>query len=85
MEKDTLTSSGRRLRAVESAPGFRPKMAKGNWAGTKRYLNVVRPPSADGGPSGNPPDLPIFSELPDDQILEAFVAAVYALTGCRIP
>ncbi|HXN49879.1 MAG TPA: hypothetical protein VN893_24725 [Bryobacteraceae bacterium] len=55
-----------------------------DWAGTGRYLNVVRtdPP---GHPAGNATDFPIFSVLPDEQILEAFVAAVCAVTGCRLP
>jgi hypothetical protein len=75
----------------EQAPGgwkrawIQTKDGEGDWAGTKRYLNVVRTASADGGPSGNATDFPIFSELPDEQILEAFVAAVCAVTGCRIP
>jgi len=55
-----------------------------DWAQTPdgRYLNVVR---VDETPSGSPTDFPIFSELPDEQILVAFVAAVCAITGCRFP
>jgi len=55
-----------------------------DWARTPqgRYLNIVR---VDEAPAGSPADFPIFSELPDEQILEAFVAAVCAVTGCRIP
>jgi hypothetical protein len=56
-----------------------------DWAGTGRYLNVVRIETLGGGPAGNPTDFPIFSSLPDEQILEAFVAAVSAITGCRLP
>jgi hypothetical protein len=56
-----------------------------DWAGANRYLNLVRTATADGGPSGNATDFPIFSDLPDEQILEASVAAVCAVTGCRIP
>jgi len=56
-----------------------------DWACTGRYLNVVRVENLDQGPAGNATDFPIFSELPDDQILEAFVSAVCAITGCRIP
>lgn len=75
----------------EQAPGgwkrawIQTKDGEGDWAGTKRYLNVVRTSGADSGPSGNATDFPIFSDLPDEQILEAFVAAVCAVTGCRIP
>jgi len=56
-----------------------------DWAETGRYLNVVRAEGPRGGPKGNATDFPIFSDLPDEQILEAFVAAVCAVTGCRIP
>ena len=56
-----------------------------DWAGTQRYLNVVRIDLDRRGIGGNPTDFPIFSDLPDDQILEAFVAAVCAVTGCRLP
>lgn len=56
-----------------------------DWAGTGRYLNVVSTHGATGGPAGNATDFPIFSKLPDQQILEAFVAAVCAVTGCRLP
>ncbi len=57
-----------------------------DWAGTGRYLNVVRAEGPDTGPAGNPTDFPIYSQdLNDEQILEAFVAAVCAVTGCRIP
>lgn len=56
-----------------------------DWAGTRRYLNVVRTDGAEAGPSGNATDFPIFSELSDEQILEAFVAAVCSITGCPLP
>lgn len=56
-----------------------------DWAGTGRYLNVVRIDRTRAGIGGNPTDFPIFTDLPDDQILEAFVAAVCAITGCRLP
>ena len=56
-----------------------------DWAGTGRYLNVVRIERLGGGPAGNPTDFPIFTPLSDEQILEAFVAAVSAITGCRLP
>lgn len=56
-----------------------------DWAGTGRYLNVVRIDRNRAGIAGNPTDFPIFSTLPDNQILEAFVAAVCAVTGCQLP
>ena len=56
-----------------------------DWASTGRYLNVVRIEKLGGGPAGNPTDFPIFNTLSDEQILEAFVAAVSAITGCRLP
>lgn len=49
-----------------------------------RYLNVVRIEHLGAGPAGNATDFPIFSNLPDEQILEAFVISVSAITGCRI-
>ncbi len=59
--------------------------AEKDWADTGRYLNVVRIERLGGGPAGNPTDFPIFTTLSDEQILEAFVAAVSAITGCRLP
>ena len=59
--------------------------AEKDWAGTGRYLNVVRIERLGGGPAGNPTDFPIFTTLSDEQILEAFVAAISAITGCRLP
>jgi len=57
-----------------------------DWANTPdgRYLNVVRIEQLGGGPAGNATDFPIFSNLPDEQILEAFVVSVSAITGCRL-
>jgi hypothetical protein len=55
-----------------------------DWAGTQRYLNVVRC-ETPGHPGGNPTDFPIFSMLTDEQILEGFVATVCGVTGCRLP
>ena len=57
-----------------------------DWAKAKegRYLNVVRIESLGSGPAGNATDFPIFSDLPDEQILIAFVTAVSAITGCSI-
>ena len=56
-----------------------------DWAGTGRYLNVVRIERLGAGPAGNATDFPVYSSLPDEQVLEAFVAAVSAVTGCRLP
>ena len=46
-----------------------------DWAGAQdgRYLNVVRIKALGAGPAGNATDFPIFSDLPDEQILKAFV------------
>ncbi len=55
-----------------------------DWAGTGRYLNVVRVDEPDKGPSGNATDFPIFSKLSDEQILMAFVSSVCAITGCAL-
>ena len=57
--------------------------ASKNWANAERYLNVVRC-NEPGRPGGNPTDFPIFNDLPDEQILIAFVQAVSAMTGCKL-
>jgi hypothetical protein len=54
-----------------------------DWAGTGRYLNVVRC-NSKGHPGGNPTDFPIFNEFPDEQILRTFVLGACAATGCKI-
>ena len=56
-----------------------------DWAGTGRYLNVVRTTELDSGPAGNATDFPIYSNLSDEQVLEAFVLSVCAITGCELP
>jgi len=60
--------------------------SESDWAKAKdgRYLNVVRIKAPGTGPAGNATDFPIFSDLPDEQILVAFVTAVSAITGCRL-
>ena len=57
-----------------------------NWANVPdgRYLNVVRIENLGEGPAGNATDFPIFSALPDEQILMAFVTSVSAITGCQM-
>jgi hypothetical protein len=54
-----------------------------DWAGTERYLNVVRC-NAPGHPGGNATDFPIFNDLPDEQILRTFVLAACSATGCKV-
>lgn len=57
-----------------------------DWAGTGRYLNVVRTEGYGRGPGGNATDFPIYnSALSDTQILTAFVQAVSAITGQPLP
>lgn len=55
-----------------------------DWAGTRRYLNVVRVAGPGKGPAGNATDFPIWSDQPSEQILTAFVIAVCGITGCRL-
>jgi len=53
-----------------------------DWAETGRYLNVVHC-SKPGRPAGNATDFPIFNDLPDAQILYAFVYGTNAITSLR--
>jgi hypothetical protein len=57
-----------------------------DWASTPegRYLNVVRIERLGAGPAGNATDFPIYSALSDEQILEAFVVSISAITGCQL-
>jgi len=56
-----------------------------DWAGTGRYVNVGMTSGLGGGPAPGA-DFPIFDRnLPDDQVLHAFVAAVCGITGGQIP
>ena len=70
--------------AVGSEPGFRIA-AEAIRIGPERasYLNVVRADGPGTDPGGNATDFPIFCDLPDEQILEAFVQLVCAITGCQ--
>jgi hypothetical protein len=75
----------------ENAPGSfrrawvrRPKDSDKVYARTGRYLSVVRTETLESGPAGNATDFPIFSDLPHEQVLEAFVACISAITGARI-
>ena len=54
-----------------------------DWAGTGKYLNVARVVGPGIDPGGNATDFPTFCDLPDEQILEAFVLSVCAITGCQ--
>jgi len=54
-----------------------------DWAGTGRYLNVVRC-QEKGRVGGNPTDFPIYNDLPDEEILLAFVHSVSAITGAKL-
>ena len=59
-----------------------------DWAGTGRYLNVVRRSKDRPGSGGNPTDFPIFysdAEKSDEDILRAFVKAACEITGCQLP
>ena len=78
--------------AWEQSGGFKRawvqnRVGDKNWAQVRggRYLNVARTETLGGGPSGNATDFPIYNNLPDRQILEAFVTAVCAITGCELP
>jgi hypothetical protein len=88
-----LDSKGQKYIEWEQAPGGfkrawiqRKSDTAKDWAGTpeRRYLNVVRIENSGGGPAGNATDFPIFSTLSDEQILQAFVASVSAITGCPL-
>ena len=54
-----------------------------DWAGTGRYLNVVRC-KEKGRIGGNPADFPIHNNLSDEDILLAFVHSVSAITGAKL-
>jgi hypothetical protein len=57
-----------------------------DWAGTRRYLNVVRVEAPHAGPKGQAADFPIFSEETDeDKILADFVDSVCRAVGRRPP
>jgi len=90
IRKDNKGQSYIQWEQVEGSGGWKRawiqhRDAAADWAESGRYLNVVRTEGPDSGPSGSATDFPIFSKLTDEQILEAFVASVCAITGCRIP
>ena len=53
-----------------------------DWAGTGRYVNVG-PCDSAGRVKGHSADFPIYNDLPDEQVLLAFVSAVNAMTGWK--
>lgn len=55
-----------------------------DWAGSGRYLNAARIEEPGGGPRGNGLDYPIWNNLPDDDILRAFVSSVSAIVGNKL-
>ena len=55
-----------------------------DWANTGRYILVARTPGLGHGPAPGP-DFPVHHDLPDDQALIAFVAAVCGVTGGNMP
>jgi hypothetical protein len=84
-----IDNNGSHYIAWEQSGGFKRAWVQHrtddqDWAGTGRYVNVTRIKTLDGGPSGNATDFPIYTNLPDQQILEAFVAAICAVTGCEL-
>ncbi len=56
----------------------RPKDSDKDYARTGRYLSVVRTETLESGPAGNATDFPIYNDLPDEQVQEAFVACISA-------
>jgi hypothetical protein len=75
----------------ENAPGSfrrvwvrRPTSPDKDYAGTGRYLSVVRTQTIDSGPGGNATDFPIYNDLSDEQVVEAFVACISAITGAKL-
>jgi len=59
-----------------------------DWAGTGRYLNVVRVEAPNAGPKGQAADFPIYvtqAQMSDDQLLSAFVYSVCAVTARQNP
>jgi hypothetical protein len=55
-----------------------------DWAGSGRYLNATRIDEPGGGPRGTGLDYPIWNDLPDDDILRAFVTGVSAIVGNKL-
>lgn len=63
---------------------IRKPEAEKDWAGTGRYINVVRVDGPNIGTGGQSTDFPIFnSPLSEEQLLIAFVTTICAMTGCE--
>lgn len=85
---------GQRYVEWEVAPGtlkrawVQCKNGDKDWAGTGRYLNVVRVEAPNAGPKGQAADFPVYlsaDAMPDDQLLASFVYAVCSAVGRRDP
>lgn len=61
------------------------RAGENDWAGTIRYLNVVRVDEPNAGPRGQAADFPIYSNLSDEQVLTVFVTTLCGLTGRPLP
>ena len=93
IQRDTVGQPGQPFIEWEQAPGcfkrawIARRTGDKDWAKARdgRYLMVVRKEPGREGSGGAPTDFPIFSDLPDEQILVGFVAAVNGITGCRFP
>lgn len=60
------------------------RIGPNDWAGTGRYLNVVRVEQPNAGPKGQAADFPVFGKKEDDTILQDFVDSVCQAVG-RLP
>lgn len=85
---------GQRYLEWEIAPGalkrawVQYRSGANDWAGTERYLNAVRVEAAHAGPKGQAADFPVYltaAQMPDDQLLSAFVHSVCAVVGRQGP
>jgi hypothetical protein len=56
-----------------------------DWAKTGRYLYVARTEGINMRPGGFTTVFPIYSDLPDEEVLEKFVTAICTITGCPLP
>ena len=64
------------------------RIGDNDWAGTGRYLNVVRVEAPNAGPKGQAADFPVYlpiAQMSDDQMLSAFVYSVCAVVGRQNP
>ena len=79
---DHLCIEWEQIENIRKRAWIQHRTGENDWAGTRRYLNVVRINDL-GKPGGNPTDFPIFNNLSDEQILLTFVYAVNSATGCQ--